>query len=623
MGIFDLDHISENPDNFTAGPRVGWGEAISAGFEQQFRVDSPLALEYEVQDAWLQNIQELERLTGETFQQPDNLSDYQNYMRQLAGEPVEWSQATSYEAPEVRLAKFERAQQRIKELGNPAVKSFEEILLDVFKMQQEVEARSADVSARGDWLGQMIGAIGGSFTTRDPLSLYTLTMGGGGRTVAMRIASEMAVAGAVAGASDVAFVNPNRERAGLPERSPLADIGFAALGAGAFRGGIEVGAAGFHRMAPSRSISDIALDFSDDQLRQMFENNLNSARARAGEQLLDDAVFIEQNNPYGVGEAAQARFMAELADVARVIAGEPQTAVARFLPPIPFEMVEKAADFQIVKERSPEVYAKLKAAEAQVAELSDRVNGVGRAVSDDPIFQNELRLNEQSTDIMWMSPQEYQVLALQRRNAVAPRQENVEKLQTRIQEEGLQSTPYLAFDDVGKVIEQEGLHRAAALANLGHTSIPVRLYGNPTQAFSAALRSANRVYNNAFRAVEAERVRLLAEADAFRRAQQAESVDLLSYATNLRPFIAPHLDYDMVAQRVTRITEEDAAIPERANALIQTAPDEDGRLDIGLAEPVDGTFRFATDDGDMSIEDALIDLREDELLEEAMRTCLL
>lgn len=49
----------------------------------------------------------------------------------------------------------------------------------------------------------------------------------------------------------------------------------------------------------------------------------------------------------------------------------------------------------------------------------------------------------------------------------------------------------------------------------------------------------------------------------------------------------------------------------------------DGRIDIGLEEPVDPDFKVLTEDGDLFVREIMNDLKEDERLDEAMRTCLI
>lgn len=101
------------------------------------------------------------------------------------------------------------------------------------------------------------------------------------------------------------------------------------------------------------------------------------------------------------------------------------------------------------------------------------------------MFNQETRLNEKASaerrgvkyNEVWMSPDEYTKLALGVKNSVTPREEPVLKLQKRLAKEGLQTTPYLHYDKNGKLTSQEGLHRAAALKNLGYKKIPVNIYG--------------------------------------------------------------------------------------------------------------------------------------------------
>src|SRR5687768_5386689 len=71
MSTFGLDHLSPlTPEDTTGGPTIGMWDSITQSFESQFRVHSPLSRQQEVQNAWLENLSQLERITGEKFEMP-------------------------------------------------------------------------------------------------------------------------------------------------------------------------------------------------------------------------------------------------------------------------------------------------------------------------------------------------------------------------------------------------------------------------------------------------------------------------------------------------------------------------------------------------------------------------
>lgn len=121
-----------------------------------------------------------------------------------------------------------------------------------------------------------------------------------------------------------------------------------------------------------------------------------------------------------------------------------------------------------------------------------------RAANDPKIemFNHPTRLNEKASaetrgveyEEVWMTPDEYSKLAAEA-NSITPKEGSITKLQKRLEKEGLQNTPFLQFDTKGKVISQEGLHRAAALKNLGYDKIPVRIYGKPKRTFGQVLKN--------------------------------------------------------------------------------------------------------------------------------------
>jgi murein DD-endopeptidase MepM/ murein hydrolase activator NlpD len=102
------------------------------------------------------------------------------------------------------------------------------------------------------------------------------------------------------------------------------------------------------------------------------------------------------------------------------------------------------------------------------------------------MFNHPTRLNERGSanargveyEEVWISPDEY-TKAAGLVNPISPKEGPVNKLQKKLETEGLQNTPFLHFDKDGKLTSQEGLHRVAALKNLGYDKIPVRVYGKP------------------------------------------------------------------------------------------------------------------------------------------------
>lgn len=621
MSFFDDSHVTDVGMEGSIGPSVGAGEMISQGYRQQYRVDSALALEKEIEDRWLESLRLLEENSGGKFNRPVDPRTYKGYAELISGVPITVlaEGRLPRETFDEQMTMMRQADNAIKALNNPEVQSFEQILQEVVRMQHQVEQETSSMSERTGvmgTLGSIIGAMGGSFSERDPLNVLSLGFGGGGRTIAMKVATEMGIAGTITAATEVSQVQPNREFAGLPERSMLQDVLVAMGGAGLIRGGLEGIGAGvrstrqFQEWAALRELEELQLNDRDVQMEALFATMPQSPRARAGLSALDDIQFVERNNPYGVGDTANARFLAELQDVQRVLGGAPMTAIARALPPVPFEAIEKEVDFEIVKEMSPQVWARLEEAQARVVELDTQIADTVSRV-ETMSLPDAVRLVDEEAGAQ------------------------LDALAVRVNDEALPEPERAAADlEANAIIQRVGPERVAKRLEeeANRSRINVR-------RLRASRRSANRQYREAYKATEKEAEQIRRFQAATKSAAQRETVDLLGNVMGGRTFIGSALTHEMVERQMTRVAELAETQDERAVALFREREDfgeavegetkplayetADGRIDIGLAEPVDPTFRILTEDGEFSVREIMDDLKEDERLDEAMRSCLL
>lgn len=603
------------------GPAVSPWEMVQQNFRQQFRVDSAMALDQELSNRFRESLAALSA-RGQNF----NVIVGNPYLYREFAQYTQDGVVPTRRNPRIRmegdvpLTDFEegppdgfeemrRANEAIRQLNDPRIKSFEQILAEVSEMQRGVEEETASMSERASTLGNILGfagTIGGSFTLRDPLNIITAPIGIG-RTVATRIAGDMALAGGTTAVTEFTDVGPNRAIAGLPERDPLLDIAAATIGAGLIRGGIEGVGAGY-RALRGRLTPEIDFDLRDAQLQQMFADNSQSPSARGAASLLEDTRFIERNNPFGEGYAAQERFIAELRAVQRSMNGEPMTAVARVLPPVPFESIRKAADFEIVREQSPEIYARMEQAQAQLA----KNNAPIRLEEGLSFTENERRLsyrsaNNEQVDIFLRFDEDgtthVEINPNDVESPVTLGVGEVRRVQAAIQEMYPQITKF-----VGERISGARIGRTQEVA---------------------ARRTATQEYEVAYRAVEAEGARLREQQARAEAAQQNEASNILARVNEGRPFIGPLLRYDSVETLVNRINTINDALDERAIAAFTRQSEEvpsawlteDGRVDIGLREPVDPDFRIPIDDGEMSVIDIMRDLQDDADLVDAVRIC--
>lgn len=631
-GFFDDSHVTDIGLRGSLGPSVGFTDMVEQGYRQQYRIDSQMALDTELENRWLESVRALEIAGGSKFKRPLDPMTYRGFAQYISGKPVtvfpfgyegEMSDAGTNPFvmagdvpipkkvvkdtnPLDNLQEMIRINEEIKKLNNPSVKSFEAILEEVAQMQHEVEGESTSMYERTGTLGvlgNLLGAIGGSFTTRDPLNIITAPIGAG-RTIATRIAVDMGIAAGVVSATEFGDVAPNRALVGLPERNPLYNIVAATLGAGIIRGGLEGIGAGV-RSFRDRTSPDVDFDLRDSQLAEMFGANVTNPQARAGAHAISDASFVERNNPYGDGPAAQERFLAELRQVQRVMGGEPMTAVARVLPPMPFEYVEKLGNFHFVREQAPEVYARMEAAQAKLASVTQELTELTSKPKLDLI--SSVRLVDQEAA------------------------EKLTQLSARVNDPNLPEPARIAAD-----IEAQTIVRRVGQDKIVRAVEDVERADKFTvRNLRASRRAANKEYRTAYRAVEDEATRLRAKQDAIEAEQQRQGVSIFADATYGRPFNWSILQYDNVSARVDAINATSDIIDERAASMFARQTEGEGEeavaretwrtdegIDIGLKQPVDPDFRFATDDGELTVGAAMRDLQDDADLEEAMRTCL-
>lgn len=673
MPFFDDSHVTDVGMQGSFGPSVGLLDIFQQSVKQQFRVDSARALNTELQNRWIDSLRNLERNGGGKFNGPLDQEMYIAFAEHSQGKPISVTRmGVEGEGYGARLvpgdvtqnAYFQemlRANEAIKKLNNPSIKSFEQILEEVSQMQQEVEGETASMYERGgtgSFLASLAGGVVGSFTHRDPLNVVTAPWGAG-RTIATRIAAEAGLAAGITAATELTEVTPNRALAGLEYRNPLYNIAAAGIGGGVIRGGIEGIGYGVGRLRGE----DIDFDARDTQLAQMFAANSDKPSARAGAMILDDAVFVEKNNPFGEGRASQERFLAELQQMQRAMNGEPMTAVARVLPPLPFDYIKKAADFEIVREQAPNLWARMEAAQAKVngpsavirdqagkpitfyrgtvnIDLPNRESGF-TFFSTDPEFAAKFTHSSEGGKVSSTNLRAENIGDFRNPEHVAQVKQLVVD---KFKKEGSEApTEWLDAIDRGDwgvwerkwILDHFGWD-AVWITEKGALNLAVRSSDQivPEAVSTAATRrAANAEYKAAYREVESEAVRLREVASKAEAAQQAEASNILARAYG-RPFIGPllrHENVEALVDRINRINEtldEDTiarfqreTVGEGENAIELEVWERDGGIDIGLREPVDPNFTFVTDEGEMTVAAAMRDLQSDVDLIEAIKVC--
>lgn len=503
MGYFDTDHLIAPPITFGSAP--GFWQSFKQGVSQQFHVDSAYSLDDEVQNRYLKSLRTYEDLTGHKTNFPVDAEFLDDYIRTTQGSgPSYWHRNVFTGELGQRykqyIDEFQKADEGIKALGRPDIPSMAQVLADVSQMQHSTEEetqRQWETGGVGATIARFAGGAVGSFTPRDPLNLATLPIGGFGKSVVTRIATEGVLQAGIAGVTDASFVNPNRQLVGLPAHNIMYDMLLAAGGGAVIRGLGEGAVAGFRRLT-GRTPEIRPEAPTNEELRTTLDTLPDSPRVRAGHDILDAVEDIERVNPYGDGLQGHARFMEELRRVQNAMNGEPETAIARFLPPlpeVPAEHIESNFDFQLVKEQRPELYDRMQATRAAISDVEQRIadteQGVATLAPSDAIA----RIDEASGELIRSYEQELQNPAL-----TAERRADIQrKVNTVVQTLGPEN------------VERE----------LRNASIKPK---KELQSLRQSRKAAVRRYKDAYNAVQAEADRIKLHRDIIARAQTSKEI---------------------------------------------------------------------------------------------------
>jgi hypothetical protein len=604
MGLFSSDSTQE----ITAaiGRPTTFFENIAQGFEQQWTVDSPYSLEFEVQDAWKDTLKRYTELTGKTPAFQQDMEALNAYARTTQGEELSfWQRQPGSSAPSAQLAQsiaqFKVFNEEIKALNNPELKSFETVLEEVYALQRETEkqtAISAETGGVTGAIGQFIGAVGGTLTYRDPLSLASLGVGGIGKTLFTRVLTGAAVSGTLVASTEFGAVLPNRELAGLPERSGLFNVAVGAAAGGFFEGLGILARRLLTERAATRQLAEESViaqrQATEGELRALIEG-LTNPEARGLAHLLEMEDAVTAKSPYGTSPAGLKRFTAELEDIRGVFSGKTDTAIGLTLPPIPFDQFKKAADFDIVREVDPVAYGRLEAAQLKLQNIQDEVDGLETSL---PRLEDAINSIDPETGALVRSYLD----DLDQPGLTAARRQDIER----------------KLDVI-----TESLNPAFLVRRLQDIGIGPK---KSLQQRRSALRSANKEYKKAHAEVEAVRARIN------REQEQVEIVQRKLIEQDLKKAIAGGkapaqlgaINGETAAVLARQLREIEAELDDQAIAILARFDETADELDLGLAEKIDPELTFIGADGNsVSARSIMQELREDARLDEAMRSCVL
>lgn len=254
------DALTVSPDAAATGPRVGFLESWSVGYNEQVRAASMYGIEDQMWRMEEENVRALRQagveavpfLSKESF---GWLTD--NLPGPAAGVDTYLDVARFYEdggdpSYSTMLQDYDK---RIEELRqtypNLNLKTSREMWDGVKAAAQEYESRAVnDRRTIGGEVGAFLGgAIGSMNPNTDPLNFITLGFGGVGKTAAQRIGAQAGAQGLVEGINQITGVQEQRRLLGLEYGlgDAVARTAGAAVAGGVLQGVGEAAAFGFRR----------------------------------------------------------------------------------------------------------------------------------------------------------------------------------------------------------------------------------------------------------------------------------------------------------------------------------------------------------------------------------------
>lgn len=427
----------ENPyrdlieESATSGEVSGVGENFAAGFGQSKYLTSYRADAAVYSELYKQNTDLINDITGEKYQSYDwALPNFQDVIKGIDGVEHDGNDNPVYQSIVEQNARIELLKQKY-----PQIRTAKELREDAKITARQMERDAAETSERSGIAGSIAGFAGGmagSFTTADPINLLTLFMGGAGKTIATRIASEAALNSGVEAVNQFTGVPDARKSLGLEELSTedkLKQVAFAGVGAGLFKGGMEIAPKGYSALESSlfpeyasnkKLESLLNQDLSSpDAFRRVsdyLDSNVSmSERNKAiAKQALDADTILIRNNPYDKSPAGVDRFVAEVNDYVSVLeTGSTRAELfgTTAIKNVNDDMFEISSDAAVdinaniwtpeARAKNPEVFKVLDEQQAEVDSLRSRIEAAentmrSRVVEDtvrfsDPITADRLK----------------------------------------------------------------------------------------------------------------------------------------------------------------------------------------------------------------------------------------
>jgi len=630
----------------TVGAPTGFLDNFRATLNVAANNDRWLDGEREIQDGWQNSLRAYQQRTGQQLPDSNPIKLIEDSIDPERDRPfARWFSGADDTSPH-RVAQFQAAQdinEQIKALNDPNIKSIEQII-EAVKDARGLRAQDAqDVSEAstpiGGLLGRLAGGVVGSMT--DPAQLPTLIAGGFGKTVAMRIGTEVATNAAAGGFIQGELINPQNKLFGEQEGS----VGEAALLSG-LAGGVLRGAGEGLGALATRALDRVSLpqvdsfNFDDPQLRQMFERAPDSPATRAGIAALDENAHFEANNPYAHTGAGLQRFTGEAEDITRAFSGD--TAVGRFLAPVEdFTLDNLDYHTQVVREQAPEIFDRLEQATARVNQLDEEIAGTQDTLANISVSDVLRKIDEDSANLVQSYEQELANPNLSKADRAALQQkidgikESVGAVQPELADQIAAAEQRLAEattkgEQLAAARDLDKLHKAAGEDILQKAVDSVEI---PLKKKTQALRASRKAAAREFKAARDEMDRAIEKIKAEERVKE-----LLHPQQGTDP--AGAFDVEMVrgdraaqAQKLVDdwwdslqrgdfnedLVREKPPVEEGAEP-VTTVPE--GMVDIGNGTLLPRDFVVSNPDGGETTVGALFDeMKDDVKLVDAMKVC--
>lgn len=235
-------------ETWTRGPQASLRDIVMSAFDEQYRANSVLG----VQSEFLDRINSAKAKDGTSLLPSFSTAEAKSiaeYLEDGKPFPADMSRQLSdlmrdnlANTPDQSKGSLKERFDKYEELTGGGMTS---AWTDTKKSIRDVLDRAADVRSRSlpvdNFVWSLIGGIGGAFTTRDPVNLATVFVGGVGKSALTRIASEVGLNSGIEAINVLTGVADNRRLAGVPMTPGeiVSDIALTGVGAGVLRGGFE------------------------------------------------------------------------------------------------------------------------------------------------------------------------------------------------------------------------------------------------------------------------------------------------------------------------------------------------------------------------------------------------